>query len=145
MWGKLLLKLEAVHFILGHHTSQPSEPTKMSHKCQAITNVTMHCSIAPADLATGYMSGKLLLKLEAGHFMLGHHTSPSTILQLLLLLHCLTKVSFSSSNNMTSACASRPDFVDVTGPGHWLHVGQAAAEAGSRALHAQPPHESLKL
>uniref|UniRef100_A0A383V5G5 Exportin-7/Ran-binding protein 17 TPR repeats domain-containing protein n=1 Tax=Tetradesmus obliquus TaxID=3088 RepID=A0A383V5G5_TETOB len=27
------------------------------------------------DLATGYMSGKLLLKLEAVHFMLGHHTS----------------------------------------------------------------------
>jgi exportin-7 len=29
----------------------------------------------PQDLATGYMSGKLLLKLEAVHFMLGHHTS----------------------------------------------------------------------
>jgi hypothetical protein len=26
------------------------------------------------DLATGYMSGKLLQKLEAVHFMLGHHT-----------------------------------------------------------------------
>jgi hypothetical protein len=27
------------------------------------------------DLATGYMSGKLLLKLEAVHYMLAHHTS----------------------------------------------------------------------
>jgi exportin-7 len=27
------------------------------------------------DLALGYMSGKLLLKLEAVHFMLAHHTS----------------------------------------------------------------------
>lgn len=27
------------------------------------------------DLATGYMSGKLLLKLEAVHFMLANHTS----------------------------------------------------------------------
>jgi hypothetical protein len=32
------------------------------------------------DLATGYMSGKLLLKLEAVHFMLGHHTAQTNLL-----------------------------------------------------------------
>lgn len=35
----------------------------------------LHHRLCEQDLASGYMSGKLLQKLEAVHFMLQHHTS----------------------------------------------------------------------
>ena len=40
-------------------------------------HVVLHSSVdwLLQDLASGYMSGKLLQKLEAVHFMLQHHTS----------------------------------------------------------------------
>ena len=50
-----------VAFILGHHIDPESNLQTLLHGAQ--------------DLAAGYMSGKLLLKLDAVAFILGHHTA----------------------------------------------------------------------
>ena len=42
---------------------------------QGRVHLSKHLSFSSQDLASGYMSGRLLQKLESVHFMLAHHTS----------------------------------------------------------------------
>jgi hypothetical protein len=70
--SELLLHFVAIALCM--FSARPPHPTQATHADLDIS----HLFLLSQDLATGYMSGKLLLKLEAVHFMLGHHTSNSS-------------------------------------------------------------------
>lgn len=73
--GRLFGLLFCFCMLMQHGSATVQVCSNAALPCLVVSDAGIVCTVCPQDLAAGYMSGKLLLKLDAIGFLLTHHTS----------------------------------------------------------------------